>query len=364
MNSNQYCIIMAGGSGTRFWPLSRTDSPKQFLEILDTGKTFIRSTYERFAKFILPENIIIVTTARYRERILREVPELLPENLLIEPYGRNTAPCIAYATYTLLKRNPDAVTVVSPTDQVIENEEGFRETMLGALDYARQNKVLVAVGVRPTRPDSNYGYIQVTGGKDACNGTGAMKVKTFTEKPDKALAKVFVDSGEFFWNSGIFAWRAQAIRENLERYLPEITNLFKGWEKAIGSRAEGEFIERAYTDCINKSLDYALMEKAEDVWLYPAGFRWADIGAWDSLHEILPRKDPDGNAVLADKSLISEDKGNLIISENKGKLMAVKGLENFIVIDTPDVLLICPKDEKKFKDFVSGLGMPGYENYK
>lgn len=355
---------MAGGSGTRFWPLSRTERPKQFLEILGTGKTFIRSTFERFAGFIPRENIIVVTTSRYRERILQELPELPAENLLAEPYGRNTAPCIAYATYSLLKRNPDAVMVVSPTDQVIDNEEGFRQTVTGALDYAQQTGVLIAVGVRPTRPDSNYGYIQVTGGKNARNCTGAMKVKTFTEKPDKALAKVFVDSGEFFWNSGIFAWTAKAIKDSLERYFPEITNLFKGWEKAIGSPAEGEFIERAYTDCINKSLEYALMEKADDVWLYPADFRWADIGAWDSLHEILPHKDETGNAVLADKSMISADKGNLIISENKGKLVAVKGLEDFIVIDTADVLLICPKDEKKFKDFVSGLGMPGYEKYK
>lgn len=364
MNNNYYCVIMAGGCGSRLWPVSRNSYPKQFIEVTGTGKTFIRTTYDRFAKIIPQENIIVVTTSRYKDLVKKYLPELEDRNLLLEPYGRNTAPCIAYATYTLLKRNPDAAMIVTPVDHIIYDEDVFDKTAIDALDYACKHKVLMTIGILPTRPDNNYGYIQVTGGRNACMSKEAVKVKTFTEKPDKELAKVFIDSGEFFWNSGIFAWTAETIKEELEKHLPEITHLFHGWEKAIATPAEEEFITRAYTGCINISIDYGVMEKTDRAWLYPADFGWSDIGAWESLQNFFPRKDANGNAVLASKTLSDDSRNNLVISQKDGKLIAVKGLEDYLVIDTDDVLLICPKDDKNFKDITSSLALPGYEKYR
>ena len=355
---------MAGGAGTRLWPVSRSGCPKQFIEVGNTCKSFLRITYERFSKFFPAENILIVTTVKYRDIVKRQIPEIEDENLLAEPYGRNTAPCIAYATYTLLKRNPDASMVVAPADHLIFDEDTFAKTVTNAIAFASREKVLMTIGLMPTRPDTNYGYIQVSGGKNACHADRAVKVKTFTEKPDADLARVFVDSGEFLWNSGIFAWKAQTIREEMEKYLPEVTGLFNGWEKALGSSAEQDFITRAYTDCLNISIDYAVMEKTDRAWLYPASFGWADIGSWESLQEFYPHKDALGNAVMAEKTLMTEDRNSLIVSTDKGKLVAVKGLKDFMVIDTDDVLLICPKDDRQFKDFIAGIAMPEYEKYR
>ena len=364
MDKNNYCIIMAGGAGTRLWPVSRSGCPKQFIEVGNTCKSFLRITYERFSKFFPAENILIVTTVKYRDIVKRQIPEIEDENLLAEPYGRNTAPCIAYATYTLLKRNPDASMVVAPADHLIFDEDTFAKTVTNAIAFASREKVLMTIGLMPTRPDTNYGYIQVSGGKNACHADRAVKVKTFTEKPDADLARVFVDSGEFLWNSGIFAWKAQTIREEMEKYLPEVTGLFNGWEKALGSSAEQDFITRAYTDCLNISIDYAVMEKTDRAWLYSASFGWADIGSWESLQEFYPHKDALGNAVMAEKTLMTEDRNSLIVSTDKGKLVAVKGLKDFMVIDTDDVLLICPKNDRQFKDFIAGIAMPEYEKYR
>lgn len=364
MDKNNYCIIMAGGAGTRLWPVSRSGCPKQFIEVGNTGKSFLRITYERFSKFFPAENILIVTTVKYRDIVKRQIPEIEDENLLAEPYGRNTAPCIAYATYTLLKRNPDASMVVAPADHLIFDEDTFAKTVTNAIAFASREKVLMTIGLMPTRPDTNYGYIQVSGGKNACHADRAVKVKTFTEKPDADLARVFVDSGEFLWNSGIFAWKAQTIREEMEKYLPEVTGLFNGWEKALGSSTEQDFITRAYTDCLNISIDYAVMEKTDRAWIYPASFGWADIGSWESLQEFYPHKDALGNAVMAEKTLMTEDRNSLIVSTDKGKLVAVKGLKDFMVIDTDDVLLICPKNDRQFKDFIAGIAMPEYEKYR
>ena len=341
---------MAGGTGVRFWPVSRAAKPKQFLDVADTGKTFIQSTYERFLRVVPKENILIVTGDRYRDIVMEQLPDLAPENLLLEPYSRNTAPCIAYATYTLLKRDPQARMVVTPSDHMIDNEELFAETIRKAFDYIEENDVLMTLGVVPTRPDTNYGYIQAYGGSDVYKNDKPMQVKTFTEKPDRDLAKVFISTGEFFWNAGIFLWKAETIRKKMEKYLPEVTALFKGWENALGTSVEYEFIARAYTGCRNISIDYGVMEKTDKAWMYPVKFGWGDIGTWESLYNIIPEKDANGNAVSAEKTLI----------EN----IAIKGLEDYMVVDTEDALVICPKDDKKFKDFISGLGMPEYEKYR
>lgn len=355
---------MAGGSGTRFWPISRNRCPKQFLDVAGTGKTFIRHTYDRFAKFIPKENIIVSTTRKYKDFVIEQIPEMEISNILVEPYGRNTAPCIAYAAYSLLKRDPKAVMVVSPADHLIRDEELFRKSVCDSLKYAEENNVLMTLGIMPARPDTNFGYIQVEGGKDACRRDAILPVKTFTEKPDVELAKIFIDSGEFFWNSGIFVWNAETIKEQLEKHLPEVTRPFNGWEVALGTKVEEDFIDRAYSDCIKISIDYGVMEKSDIVWLYPAKFGWFDIGAWESLYEFFGDKDKDGNAFMSARTLSDENHNNMVISMDKHKLMAIKGLDNFMVIDTGDVLLICPKDDKKFKDFISGIAMPGFEEYR
>ena len=361
--NNCYCVIMAGGSGTRFWPVSRASKPKQFIDIADTGKTFLRQTYDRFLQVIPQENILVVTAQRYADLVMEQIPELDSENLLLEPYSRNTAPCIAYATYKLMQRDENAHIVVTPADHAIDNEELFAETIRKAFGYIAENDVLMTLGVVPTRPDTNYGYVQATGGKDAYLSTDPMPVKTFTEKPDKDMATLFISTGEFFWNAGIFLWKASTIKSEMEKHLPEVTGLFNGWEMALGSKVEGEFIARAFTDCPNISIDYGVMEKTERAWIYPVKFGWSDIGTWESLYT-LQDKDQNGNAIAVDKTLIEESKDTLVLSTDKGKLIAVKGLEGFMVIDTPDALVICPKDDRSFKDFISGIAMPEFEKYR
>ncbi len=361
--NNRYCVILAGGSGSRFWPISKTRKPKQFLNVGDTGRTFIRLTYERCLKIVPQENIIVVTADKYRNLVTEQIPELDPKNLLLEPYTRNTAPCIAYATYTLMKRDPDACMVVMPSDYIIDNDEAFLSTVESAFGHIDENDVLMTLGIIPTRPDTNYGYVQTYGGREAYRNNGPLQIKTFTEKPSRELAQVFMGTGEFLWNTGIFLWKAGVIREEMEKHLPEVTGLFRGWENAIGTPVEREFIQRAYTDCPNISIGYSVMERTDRAWIYPAHFGWQDIGTWESLYTYIP-KDSAGNAVSADKSLIENTSDSLIVSQNKKKLIAVKGLEDFMVIDTPDALLICPKDDKTFKEFISGIAMPGYEKYR
>lgn len=361
--NNCYCVIMAGGSGTRFWPVSRSYKPKQFLDMDSSGKTFIRHTYERFLRIVPKENIIVVTAERYRDILMEQLPDIDNSNVLLEPYSRSTAPCIAYATYKLLQRNPEANIVVTPSDHVIDNDELFADTIRKAFEYVEENDVLMTLGVVPTRPDTNYGYVQAVGGKQAYMNDEPMAVKTFTEKPDKDMASLFISTGEFFWNAGIFVWKGKTIKSEMERHLPEVTDLFMGWEMAIGSKIEQEFITRAFTDCPNISIDYGVMEKTDRAWIYPVKFGWSDIGTWESLYQ-LQEKDAEGNAISTEKSMTEDVRNVLAISTDKKKLIAIKGLEDFLVIDTEDALVICPKDDKSFKDFISGIGMPEYEKYR
>ena len=362
--NNCYCVIMAGGSGTRFWPVSRAAKPKQFIDMADSGKTFIRETYERFLDVVPQENIIVVTATKYRDLVMEQIPEIKEENLLLEPYSRNTAPCIAFATYTLLKRNPNAHMIVTPADHAIDDVELFKSTMRQALEYVDQNDVLMTLGVVPTRPDTNYGYVQAVGGRGAYESNDPMPVKTFTEKPDRAMAELFISTGEFFWNSGIFVWRAETIKEEIEKHLPEVTGSFTGWEMALGSKIESEFVTRAFTDCTNISIDYGVMEKTDRAWIYPVKFGWSDIGTWESLYNHISEKDAYKNAVEVESTLLEETSGSLVISTDKKKLIAIKGLDNYMVIDTEDALVICPKDDKSFKEFISGIIMPEYEKYR
>ncbi len=364
MNPHYYCVIMAGGIGSRFWPISRVSKPKQFLDF-GGRKSFLRMTYDRFTGIIPPENIVVVSLAQYADLVREHLPELSDENLLLEPYNRNTAPCLAYATYSLLKRDPEAVIVATPSDLLIGDLGMFEQTIGDALDYASDHDSLITLGIVPDRPDTNFGYIQVTGGKESYNQSIPVKVKTFTEKPDLELAKVFLASGEFLWNSGIFVWQASVIRREMEEYLPEVTKLFKGWESELGSPCESAFLEKVYMNMERMSIDYGVMEKTDKAWLYPAKFGWADIGNWESLYGYLAEKDPDGNAVKnSGKTLLQQDRDNVIYSYAKNKLVAVKGLENYVVIDTDDILMICPRDDRKIKEVISQIGMPGFEDYR
>lgn len=361
---NRYCVIMAGGTANRFWPVSRETKPKQFLDISGTGKSFVRTTYERFSEIVPKENIIIVTLTRFAELVHTQIPELPEGNLLLEPYARNTAPCIAYATYSILKRNPEATVIATPADHIITDEDKFKAAILKMMEYAENKPALMTLGIHPTNPDTDYGYIQAPRSKDNADADTPLKVKTFTEKPDKALAEVFCKTGEFYWNSGIFIWKASVIREEMEKYIPDVTSVFAGWEDALGSDKEQIFLEKVYSDCPKVSIDYGVMEKTDRAWLYCGDFGWSDIDGWDSLFRNYDRKTKDGNVVFTDKILAEGNKDSLLVSSNPKKLYAIKGLKDYAVVDTGDVLLICPKDDKQFKDFLSGLGMPEYEDFR
>ena len=361
---NRYCVIMAGGAGTRFWPVSRVAKPKQFLDVAETGKTFIRHTYDRMMKVVPQENILIVTAERYRDLVMEQIPELERRNLLLEPYPRNTAPSVAYATYALLKRAPEAQVVVMPSDYIIDNEDLFVETIRNAFDYIDHNDVLLTLGVIPTRPDTNYGYAQVCGGREAVKSREPVKVKTFTEKPDKELANIFLGSGEFLWNAGILLWRAETFRQEMEKHMPQVTAYFKGWEHVLGTPLETEFAIKAFSDCMNISISYGVMEKTDRAWIYPVEFDWQDVGTWESLYNYITEGKGYGNAFSAEKVLTEDTRDTMVISPEKKKLVAISGLEDYIVIDTDDVLLICPKDDRKFKDFIAQIAMPEYEKYR
>lgn len=361
-DNHYYCIIMAGGIGSRFWPISRASQPKQFLDFSIQGRSFLRRTFDRMKAVIPEENILVVSLERYQDQVRSQLPELSEENLLLEPYNRNTAPCIAYATYTILRRDPAAITIVTPSDHAIAQHAAFNNTLQNALAYASEADVLITLGVIPTRPDPNFGYIQMAG--HAQKGQ-PVKIKTFTEKPSEDLARVFIETGEFLWNSGIFVWRADVIRQELERLAPQITRLWGDWYEVIGTDAEKAFLERIYTDMPRISIDYAVMEKTDKAWVYPADFRWADIGNWDSLYEYLAIHDERGNAFNhTNRRLLRDCTDNIVYSTRNDKLLAIRGLEDFIVIDTEDVLMICPRDEQKLKEFLLQLAMPEYEEYR
>ena len=364
MNRHHYCVIMAGGTDGRFWPMSREFRPTQFIDLPGNGHSLIWLTWQRCLGLFPKENIFIITLTRFRDQVFEALPDFPPENLLLEPYGRKTAPCTVYATYAILKRDPEAVVAMVPTDQVIFDGELFEQTMREALAYAAEHPVLVTLGIVPSRPDPNFGYIQAAGGKAARNSDKPVPVKTFTEKPDPEIAEAFCKSEEFFWNAGIFIWQAAVIREECERYIPEITTLFTGWEIALGSPAETVFLERAYTDCSKQSIDYGVMEKTARAWVYPARFRWSDINNWDTFYNTYPHKDGNGNILRTKRPLVSETEGSILLLEDQSKMLAIKGLKDYIVIDTDDVLLICPRNETCYLDLTGSIAMPGYKDIR
>lgn len=363
MNNHYYCVIMAGGVGSRFWPVSREARPKQFLPLSRTGKSFIRLAYERFLNIIPSDHILVVTQTRYRDMVKEEIPEILDENILCEPYSRNTAPCMALASYTLLCRDPEAVMVATPADHIILNKDIFQETILNALAYASQSDALITLGIVPTRPDSNFGYIQGVYGQTVEDGR-PIKVKTFTEKPDAALAEVFVKSGEFYWNSGIFVWRAQSIREELEEHMPEVKSLFRGWETELDTHTNQPFLEKIYSSISKISIDYAVMEKTSKAWVYPSTFGWFDIGGWEALYGYMSTQDKDRNAIITGPSLSRNCTDTVVFSSDKKKLVVLGGLKDMIVVDTDDVLMVCPREDSQIKELLANIAMPDFEKYR
>jgi len=349
MNKNHYVAIMAGGIGSRFWPMSRTNYPKQFLDILNTGKTLIQSTFDRFASFIPAENIYIVTAQSYRDIVMEQLPTLDPNNILCEPSRKNTAPCIAYISYKLAQLNPQANLICAPADHIISDENSFVNVCLEALTFTENIKALVTLGIKPTNPNTGYGYIQFEPMNVAPN---VYKVKTFTEKPDKELAKTFVASGDFLWNAGIFVWQVKNIVKAFENLLPEIHEVFDAEKENFNTEKEHQSIEKIYPQCVNISIDYGIMEKADNVYVIPSSFGWSDLGTWASAYETL-QKDYLDNAVAGNNVMVIDATKNMIHADNK-KLVLIQGMEDFIVVDTKDVLLICKKDkEQEIKEYVA-----------
>ncbi len=361
---NKYCIIMAGGIGSRFWPISRNARPKQFLDILGTGSTFLQETFRRFQKIVPADNILIVTSEQYRDLVKEQLPMMKDENILLEPHRRNTAPCIAYATYKLYNKNPHAVVVVAPSDHLILNEELFLSTISNALDYASVHNELFTLGIKPTRPETGYGYIQTNSSeRKEINGNVAYGVKTFTEKPNAELAKVLVESGEFLWNSGIFVWNLETIKGELERFLPEIANSFNDGADVYYTPEEENFIKGVYEGCNGISIDYGVMEKTDKSWVFEASFGWSDLGTWHSLY-CQCDKDGNGNMIKVDAAMTDGVKESIVVCNNPDKLVVIKGLDHYMVVDTEDVLMICPRDEVAFKNVITDLTVNEMNKYQ
>ena len=329
--------------------MSRAAYPKQFLDILNTGKTLIQGTYERFRKFIPAENIFIVTSDEYVEIVREQLPEMAAANIVAEPSRKNTAPCVAYISYKLRELNPNSQLICAPADHLILDETAFTKVCLEALSFVSEHKALVTLGIKPTHPNTGYGYIQFEQPSVAHN---VYKVKTFTEKPNTELAKTFVSSGEFLWNAGIFVWRVANIIHAFEQYLPEMAEVFEAEKKNFNSTGEKMAIEKIYPICTNISIDYGIMEKADNVYIIPSSFGWSDLGTWNSAYENM-EKDYLGNAVAGKQVMVIDAKDNMVHVPNN-KLVLLQGLNDYIIVDTEDVLMICKKEkEQEIKQYVA-----------
>ena len=343
MNKDYYAIIMAGGIGSRFWPISRTSHPKQFLDILGTGKTLIQNTYDRFLKVCPKENIYVVTNENYADLVKKQLPDIGNGQILTEPVMRNTAPCIAYGCFKIESINPHASIVVAPSDHLILNEAAFINAIEKSLKIASKNNCLITLGIKPSRPDTGYGYIQFT---DQILDEDFHKVKTFTEKPTLEIAKTFLQSGDFLWNAGIFVWSAKAILNAFNRYLPEMHEIFADARPVYNSANEKGHVHKAYQQCTNISIDYGIMEKADNVYVLPSEFGWSDLGTWASIYQ-LAEKDYVGNAVIPSEKVIMYDSSNCMVNVPADKLVVLQGLHDFIVVESNNTLLICPRDQEQ-----------------
>ncbi|MCH5238651.1 MAG: mannose-1-phosphate guanylyltransferase [Muribaculaceae bacterium] len=348
----RYCVIMCGGVGTRFWPFSRQSMPKQFLDFFGTGRSLLQMTVDRISPVVNPENIILVTNREYYKLIREQLPEVKESNILLEPARRNTAPCICWAAKHIYAMDPEAVIVTLPSDHLVLKEDSFRKSIEEGFEFVENGNRLLTLGIKPTGPNTGYGYIQE--GEVEKNYPGIYKVKAFVEKPNLEMAELFVNSGEFFWNAGIFLWSVRAILEAFDKYSPEIAQTLGAPDGVYASKRERDFIDRHFPDCVNISIDYAIMEKAQNVFVKTVEFGWSDLGAWKALYEASP-KNSEGNVTQKSKVLATDCSGSIFASESD-KIIVAAGLRDYIVADTDKALLIYPlKEEQKIRNIVNEL---------
>ncbi|HQW04992.1 MAG: NTP transferase domain-containing protein [Flavobacteriales bacterium] len=360
-NRHTYCVIMAGGVGSRFWPMSRSSYPKQFLDFLGLGRTLLQQTYDRFLTICPKENILVVTNANYASIVHEQLPDLAASQILSEPARRNTAPCIAYANQVIQKRDPEAVIIVAPSDHLVMKQAAFEETIQQAIGQACSADCLVTLGIMPHRPDTGYGYIQFEEGSTT-HHPRVKRVKAFTEKPDHETAMRFIESGDFVWNAGIFIWSLASIRKAFKTHLPEMEARFEAGSDAWGTLEETAHVAAVYDASENVSIDYGIMEKAKNVFTVLSDFGWSDLGTWGSLYEHLP-KDPAGNATIGKAVKLYDCERNVVHAHDE-RLMVLQGLEDFIVVSTKEALLVCRKqDEQQIKRFVLDLTAESGDRY-
>lgn len=342
---------MAGGIGARFWPLSKSSTPKQFLDILGTGRSFIRSTFDRFSPIVPAENFLVVTSAAYKDLVLEHLPELSADQVLCEPLRRNTAPCIAYATYRIAARCADANIVVTPADHLVLDTREFERVVTEGLRFVSTEDRLLTIGIAPSRPETGYGYIQHSTKKSA---DGIYEVKTFTEKPNHELAEAFIKSGDFLWNSGIFIWSLPSICKAFEKYLPQIAANFERGKGVYGTADEQQFINNLYPECENISIDYGVMEKADNVYVASGDFGWSDIGTWGSLYQNAA-KDDHQNAITSG-NVLTYNTERSIISVGKDKVAVIEGLEDYLVVEKDNVIIITRlSNEQNIRNYVDDV---------
>jgi mannose-1-phosphate guanylyltransferase len=359
MNRHHYVVIMAGGIGSRFWPMSRQNFPKQFLDILNTGKTLIQWTFDRFASFMPVENIYVVTSQEYSKIVGDQLPHLPKENILGEPSRKNTAPCIAYISFKLLQKDPLASLIVAPADHLILDNKAFTKVCLEALSFVNKHNAFITLGIKPTYANTGYGYIQHEQHSVTDN---VYKVKTFTEKPNLELARTFLASGDFLWNAGIFVWQVKNVIKAFEKHLPEMYEVFAADKDKFNTPGERAALDHIYPLCTNISIDYGIMEKADNVYVIPSSFGWSDLGTWNSAYENLEKDDLE-NALAGDNAVVI-DASRCMVHAANDKLVVLQGLDNYIVVDTKDVLLICQRDkEQDIKEYVAEVKRNKGEHY-
>ncbi|TMM29444.1 mannose-1-phosphate guanylyltransferase [Polaribacter aestuariivivens] len=348
-NKNYYAVIMAGGVGSRFWPMSTSEYPKQFHDMLGVGQSLIQRTFERINDLVPSKNILIATNESYEELVLEQLPKAKRKQLLLEPAMRNTAPCILYAALKIFNQNPDGVMLVAPSDHWIDDESEFTKNIKTSFDACAEKDILMTLGIQPDSPNTGYGYIQFQ--KDTSE---IKKVKNFTEKPDLKTAEKFVESGEYLWNAGIFVWSAKSIIKAFKNSLPKMIAILDDGDNVYNTDFEDDFIKTNYTKCENISIDFGIMEKANNVHVLPVDFGWNDLGTWGSLYNKL-EKDDAKNAVVGANTIFRDAKGNMIRTQS-GKKVVVQGLSDFIIVEKEDVLLICPKkDEQDIKQITADV---------
>ncbi len=349
---NNHLVIMAGGVGSRFWPMSTPERPKQFIDVMGCGRTFIQLTLDRFKGIVNPENVWVVTSANYADIVKEQLPEIPESNILLEPCRRNTAPCIAYVSWRIKSKNPKANLVIVPSDHIILDVVEFQKVITSALEFTSKSDAIVTLGMKPTRPETGYGYIQADLSAASLVNKNIFRVDSFREKPDLATAKEYISHNEYFWNSGMFVWNVNTIVNALRIYQPGIAEIFESLMPYYGTAKEQEMINERFPMCDNISIDYAVMEKADEIFVYPASFGWSDVGTWGSLHTIVD-KDEKSNALVGDNIKMYESR-NCIVHTTEEKRVVIQGLDGYIIAEKDNTLLICKlSEEQRIKEFSS-----------